>query len=540
MVATGRVDATVTSDRIATGLLGAGLVGLAAAGLYLGRGFPFVVDEWNVLANFATGGWLEPYNGHLSIVPVAVYQGLARMFGLGSHLAFTLFGLAVFLSIAVGWFGLHRRALGPPMAAVGALAIVWAPAASNAVLYPMLMVFTVPALALVAAWWLVGRDEPRADWLAAVVLAVALATSAAGVVATVAVVVEVALRRPGFRRLARFLWAPASWLVWWVFFHDPTAPASLGERVGYGFDMSVAILSGFTLGFAAGAVLVGGALVGLVWAAHRWGTLDAHVVGVLVGLGGFVALSAFSRAGIESLNPADAPRYVWFGGFLIIELAASCVRGRRLPRWAPAVAALVLAVGAVGLVDNLRADRHLVMDLRDQYRPWLVGAEAAGPAADRNRVLPLNAIPVTVGEYLDLVDRSSSPVAGLGFDDLGPGGARRAADAVLVTESGVVARLITDGHDPCPEGSTRRVANRVEVPAGATVVLADAARTTEVTVRRLALPGEGTVIGELAPHRATAISTPRDGSELPWFVEVTGPPVQATVCDRFDDGRGDR
>ncbi|NLA37634.1 MAG: hypothetical protein GX868_18375, partial [Actinobacteria bacterium] len=58
------------------------LIGLAVIvatvlwGLVLGRHLWFFSDEWNIMGTYPSGNLLTPFNGHLSLVPVALYQAV--------------------------------------------------------------------------------------------------------------------------------------------------------------------------------------------------------------------------------------------------------------------------------------------------------------------------------------------------------------------------------------------------------------------------------------------------------------------------------
>src|SRR5215467_1900822 len=63
------------------GLFAAGLVALLAWAAWCGRGVWFFIDEWKVITRYHNGDWLEPFNGHLSLVPIATYRILLATVG---------------------------------------------------------------------------------------------------------------------------------------------------------------------------------------------------------------------------------------------------------------------------------------------------------------------------------------------------------------------------------------------------------------------------------------------------------------------------
>ena len=402
-----------TLNRFALPTLVVGLAVLGGVAISLARGFSFIVDEWDILGLHVHGDFLTPYNGHLSIIPIAMYQGLAHTGGIGSYWPYFLVSLTVFLAIPVAFFFTHRREVAPGIVAVCALGIAWSWAAQGNILYGFLVNFNLPLLMLFLAWPLIRRDSFRGDLLTILTLAVALATSSNGVVVAFAIGVELLLLRVPFRRLLRFAPPVIAWCIWWIFRHDPTKPASFGDKAAYAWHMGVAILAGFSLGWKPGAFLSAAVIIALVWTAwRRWKTVDAHVVAIGATLVFFIVLSSYSRAGDIALNPPDAARYVWVGNLLIISGLLWCVRGRQVPLPALGAVAAVVVLGAVGLVGHMNDYRSYVLNYTARTRPVLLAVENAGPHADRSRILPLNLIPVTVGDYLDLVHAVGSPVTG--------------------------------------------------------------------------------------------------------------------------------
>lgn len=517
--------------------LAAGLAALTVIAFRLQRGFSFVIDEWDMLAHYYNGGYLTPYNGHLSLVPIGIYQGLARTVGLGSYRPYAVVGLIIYLAIPVVLYTTHRRRIDPLLVALSALGIAWLWAAEWDVLYALQLVSNLPILMLLIAWWLIRFDDLRHDLWAVVAVGIALATSTTGVVVAFAVIAELVIARTSPRRWARFAPAIGAWLLWYAFYHDSIDPASFGSRVAYAWHLGVAILSGFTLGWKPGAAFVTIALVVVFVAAwRRWHAVDAHVVATLSSIAFFVALTAYSRAGAIALNPPDTHRYVFFGDLLLIAALLWCIRGRR-PHWLVHIGVcIIVVVGAIGLVHNLRDYRTMAVDFGQRTRPYLVGAEAAGHRAEPSRILPLNLIPVTVGQYLGLVHQVGSPVAGIPFDRLGNEQARTAADQLLVHDLNVAARGVSrrpncaTGWDEV-DGPVPRAGIRLD-PGDTLYVRATHGGQVHVHIRRLADDFSGSPRKPVRPRTAAVITLPLDHSQLPWWASVDDDSVPIAVCRR--------
>ena len=80
---------------------------LLLAAAVVGADLWFFSDDWNILADYHDGNLLEPFNGHLSLVPAGIYRVLFHTVGLGSYLPYRLTGLA---ALAVLGFQVIRTA----------------------------------------------------------------------------------------------------------------------------------------------------------------------------------------------------------------------------------------------------------------------------------------------------------------------------------------------------------------------------------------------------------------------------------------------
>ncbi|HET8931448.1 MAG TPA: hypothetical protein VFN21_12385 [Acidimicrobiales bacterium] len=520
--------AQVVAYRVA---FAAGLAALAALAWWAQRDFWFVADEWDVLAHYVDGHLLTPYNGHLSAVPVAVYQALAHTVGIGSYRPYGTIGILVFLAIPVSLVCTHRRSVDRRLLAVAALGVAWSWGAETNLLYGFLINFDIPLVMLVLAWWLVRRDTVSADLWAMAALTVALASSSVGVIVAFAIGLELVLRRVPLRRLVRFAPPVIAWAIWWAVRHEATKPATLGDKVSYAWHMGVAILAGFTAGWRPGAAVVAVAIVAVLVVAHRrWRTVDAHVVATLATVAAFIALTAFSRAGDIALNPTDSPRYVFLGQFLLIAALLWCVRGRVVPTVVPIAAAAVVLVGAVPLVSHIDAHRDFVIEYQQRTRPVLAETEAAGRHADPERILPLNLIPVTVGQYLHLVDEVGSPVLELPLDALGSPSARRQADALLLQEESI-ALTPAPGAAGCRDAPRPVPGDGLALDAGSRHLVATTSPgPVEVTLRRFADSGDAHTIGSLGSGERGVLALPADGSTRPWTL-VGGALLRVCLLD---------
>jgi hypothetical protein len=525
--------------------------GLLAAGFWAGRSLWFFADEWNVYGDYPLGDLLKPFNGHLSLVPIGIYQVLYRTVGVGdgAYVWFRLAGLAALGVLGSVVLRYGRTRVGPWAGALAAVAVLWNSAGSSDVLFPFLLNFTVPIAALFAIWWHLDRRTAGHDAAAAAWLAVALATSALGLMALAAVVVELAWSRAPLRRWLVLSPGVVLWSLWYLTNRESTPLATDPvEIVEYAARMYLGATTSLAAGWTPGGVLLAVALVVLVGvAALRWRSLDARTLGALAAPAAFIVVTTLTRIPIRPYIPPDELRYRWAVAAYLVGAVLSMWRPRRdapADTGAPeqllqgrraavagAVAALVLAVGGVGLWRGMGDWSDMVEGATPGVRANLAAAEAIGAGRiDPDVVLPLSYVPVTAGEYLRGVEEVGSTLDGL--DPQTFGGRRdhrRSADRLLVEQLGVAARPTTAA--PAPGGGAcEPSAGPVRVEPGGTALVRSGAGGT-VRVGRFAELAEDAP--EVAvPAGDSALRLPRDAAGapdgLPAYRVWAGP--SATVC----------
>jgi hypothetical protein len=482
----------------------------------IGRNLWFASDEWNIMTEYPSGNLLVPFNGHLSAVPVALYQVLFHTTGVVDHLPYRLLGLAslAFLSFMVVTYG--RSQVGAWTAALALAAVLWNSSGSTNLLFPFLLNFSLPIALLVVVWWCVDRERTGADIGAGVALAFALACSGLGVVALIAVVVELAVSRAGWRRWATIV-APGGllWLAWWSTNRDAAAISRDVLRVA---RYSARMLLGGTTSLAAGStaggvvLLIGlGALVAVSlvrWRTGRWRD-DARIWGALAAPAAFIGLTAVSRIDIVPSIPPDELRYGWTISAYLVLAALACWRPTAddLRRLAPTARA-AWVVGAFVVVLSalvLRVDLERWVDVVETNGPGvrtnLFAAEAVGTERiDPEIVMPLSFVPVTTGRYLSAVAQLGSPIDGASADEFGGSPEQLdAADGLLRTSLRPVVA-------PAELGADRTCPLEIPVRPGASVAIRKD-RPGPVVVRRFG----ATPVFSLDPGPGSwTIELPRD------------------------------
>jgi hypothetical protein len=530
----------VTPRRASSAVFVVAAVGLVGWVWWMGRGFGLFSDEWNVAILANKGKLLEPFNGHLTLVPQLVYLGLSRAVGLEHYGAYRAAGLLSYVVLAAfaGWHAARRST--PWVGALIGISMLWSSAGELTVLFPLLINFTIPAIAGLGIWLLLEQNETRDLW-GAVLLAVALASSAVGVVVAVVIGAELLLRRVGWRRLIPYAVPVVLWAAWWAGFHT-TSPRSggLGALVSFawneGFGSFAALTGNWTPG---GVVVLVAFVVVFAFAIFVWRSFDVRASSALIGFLAFVVLTSLGRQGLGVGNshlptiPPTTNRYLFINDLFLLSALASVIgpplRGRRkravdtgaVALIAAGVAAL-LVVNGVALSRRVRTSRHDHLVYARSARTYLLGAELAGSHADRARVLPINFIRVTTGDYLGLVARVGSPLAHhVDTSTLGTEQDRATVDAWLFHDLEITGRSAFASPAGCVAGTTAAAGETFAVVAGSSPV--------EVRLRRLANTG-GTMVGTVAPHAVVTISLPHDPRPGPsWRIDTSANAI-VEVC----------
>lgn len=537
---------------------------LLLAAAVVGADLWFFSDDWNILADYHDGNLLEPFNGHLSLVPAGIYRVLFHTVGLGSYLPYRLTGLA---ALAVLGFQVIRTAhvhlgslCGDSRAAVrvricSALvvlcvtAVLWNSAGQMNVLFPFLMNFSLPIAALLAIWWHLDLandplvDPLRHEMAASAWLVLALATSGLGLMTLAAVGVELIISRAPWRRWAVLAPGPLLWAAWYLAHRDSSAVSSdVAAVISYSARMVLGATTSLAAGVHwAGVVLAVGLVGYFVMAGLRWRSLDARTVGALAAPATFVLFTAVTRLDIVPAIPPDELRYSWaVAAYLVLAVVLAARRGSwfavEVPRgvWVAAIlaAALVLVLGASRLWSSMRDWNAQVATARPGLSTVLFATEAIGAERiDPDVVIPLSYVPVTTGGYLDAVADVGSPIASATADDLG-GAAynREVADSLLVDQLGIRVVRSDDGAMRCDAGAQDASGSGEYVLQPGDMAIIESSSTAQVRLARFASGSSleigtvsaGTSVLEL-PEDDPSVAT-MDGLEKRWPYRLTVAP----------------
>lgn len=534
------------SDLPAVAIVGVTVI----AAFVAGNGLWFFSDDWNIIAGYPSGHLLEPFNSHLSLVPVGVYQVLFHTFGLESYVPFRVVGLLAYA--VLGWvtWRYARDRIGTVGGALATAAVLWNSGGVTNVMFPFLMNFSLPIAAVAAIWWHLDHDTPRHDVAASLWLTLALATSGLGLMVAVAVGVELVWTAARERRIDGRRWlvlvpGPALWLAWYVAY-GVDSPSSGGVRpvVSYAARM---IWGGF------GSLAGGNRWLGLVVAAGFGWLLvltvvrrrfDARLAGALGAPLAFAVLTAISRIGVVPAIPPDELRYQWTIGAFLVLAAVSMFGGLRadeanawvtVGRPLAGLATVSIVAGVVVLAGDVREWNRSVEAAVPGVRTnlWVAETAAAAGVLDRDRQLPVSYVRVTAGEYVDAVAALGSPLDGQPASAYGgTADARRTAVEAFVADFGMELR--PDGPDRCsqfaPDGQLP-----FAVPIGGAVEVSALAGPVDVRLSLFGPDGpagaDSVEIDTLEAGESGYVVLPDLGDDPPVTPTVTvGAPGEVSLC----------
>ena len=536
-------------------LLGAALMASAALLLALTHGLTFFQDTWEFLMNrrdLSADSLLKPHNEHIVVVQVAIQIFLLEVFGMSSAAPEHVLLILALLVAATLLFVYARRRVGPWLALMATVLLLFLGPAWQDILWPFELGFVGSVLFGLAMLLALDRDDRRGDIAATVFLAIAAGFSSLGLSFIAAAAVNVFQRRNdrGLGRMYVVAVPAALFALWYLGWgHDAESHVSLENVltsppfVLEGLAASVESLVGLSDPPIEGIATVG-------WGQPLLIALIALVIYGQVRRPGFspgfwvVAAAIATNWFLAAFNyiPGREPttgRYMYAGGLFILLLAVELLRGVRVGRTVLLVAGVVtLAAVAPNLVILRDGSRWL------DHQTVLTRSDLAAIEIARRTVDPYFAltpeiagtpslIDVQAGKYLEAEREYGSPAYTSAELASAPEVGRRQADIVLSqalplsTETFVSAK-------PDPRGSCTMVPGG---ETGAAVALSPGVTRIEVapgppasfSLGRFAAT-EYPVPTEGAPGGSTTLLTiPRDASLRPWRLQVDAEQA-ARVC----------
>lgn len=500
-------------------VMGAGALVAFVLILYVGRHLTtFLYDEWNFVLNRRS--WdlhtiLRPHNEHLTAVPTLVFKLFFETIGAAPYWPYrvAIALLVVGLGIAVYVFAVPR--LGRETALVPGLLTLLIGGGAQDIIWPFQLGFGLSVLGGIVLLSCLDRGTRRAEGIAGVAVAIALASSSVGLAVLACAIVDVSLRPDRRARALRILALPiVLYGGWYAQYHAAQfSRDNLLAAPQYAIDAAggaVGALLGLPPGYYPILALL---FVGLI----AWGWLRPEVpplrlITIISLPFAFWLLTAIGRA--HDAQPT-ASRYLLPGAIFVALALCEVLRGVRFPPRAALLGAVLVLFASWTHVVALRAEARAQFDgftshVRAQLAALSLARETGGAIDPAVRPDPVRAPDIVVGTYFETVDDIGDPipdpVATLATSFVGP---RGSADA---TYFGVLGAAVRPGSSPARGGAPPEVVEGAARPAGSCVVAPGGRKVV------VALPRGGLALRTAGPGRAD-VHLRRWGPE---FVQLNG------------------
>ena len=524
------------------------------------RGTTLFLDEWTWLLHRrgnSLASFLDTHNGHLSLIPVAIYKLLFATAGIGSFGPYRALVIVAHLACCVLLFVYARARVGPLLALLAAaLLLLFGPGWEN-MMWPFQTAFLLSLGAGLGALLALDRLDRAGDVTACVLLTVSLASSGVGVPFVLGVALELGLRR---RRLGD-AWIVAVplllYALWWVGYqhtgfrrHDIVLAPSFVYSAASATLSALAGLAGSTGLDGQGTLMTWGpallvaAIVAVAWRLVRIRRLEPRVAALATMALSFWLLTALSRAYVSS---PFASRYLYVGAFFVLLLAVELLRGVSFTWWSSVVVGVAGAAAIVSNVGELRDAGRMVrgygQDTTADLGALEIGRPVIPPGYVAQQVPGYPFVVIPAASYFAATRSVGSPAATPAQILADPESVRASVDAELihihrlgllsvghgvrlgsppavdsVTGGATAARggcVIFAPDHFIPAGTT--VAFAVTVPAEGLELQASAAPAT-VGVRRFA--DAFSTLGTVTPGGPVALLVAPDRSSQPWRVQL--------------------
>jgi len=488
-------------------------------------GVTFYFDEWDFVQRrpVALESLLRPHNGHLSSLPVAVYQFFFQIFGLDSYRPYQFLILLVHLALCVVIY-LACRSRGELIAVSAALTIALLGAGWQNIFWPFQIGMIGSAAAGIYALHLFSLEVKR-EWLITGFVAVSLLCSGGGI-AVVAGIIGVTLLNKRWKLLYQIMAVIAVYLMWYLKYGESQATSANFSKIPkYVYDSAVfsAAALGTTSAVFGGLLL--GVLITLLISNFKRSISDPIIVGsTIIVVAGWV-LTALTRA---QYNDPGATRYVYIGATYLVILFA-----RTLPNnvkfWPSGLSLIAAVLFVLSGADTLKSGANF---MRDTSRAVLV--EVSVMEILRNKV-DLSFRPDTVrapqivaGEYFAAIDAHDSPGKSEDWITNQDNWVREVADQKIFEILKMAEKAVTTADTTeCVEALSMTNIGRV-APAGTSVLF----KTTQPLVINFSRfadgPAENMAI-QTTDVGVIRLELPKDRIQTPWVIKI-GEPSNAMLC----------
>jgi len=383
----------------------------------------FVLLRWHVNVDTL----LLPHNGHMSVVPIAIWMVLFRVVGLDNYGLYQAIGYLSHFLVASLLLVLLVRRLGITAGLAIASSFLLLGTGAENILWPFQIGLMLSVAGYLMSLHAIDLRGTRAPWLILTSLLVALGSSGFGVIAVVGTTFEVIARRCD-RRYWYAVGVPAVlWAVWYAIYgqsqmrreNAPLVPKYVHEA--FAGSLSALVNESRAWGFVAAWTLLIVVLVHFASKRHS----RVRLAGVSVSLLLFWTVTALSRA--QYWSPSGG-RYVYIACALLLLALAELISTLDENR--------ILASCIVFAVWSISSTWNVMNDYGEWLREWgeSVGMELRAlesrldTSPDDYRPDPVRAPNIYAGDYRRAVEGLGSSPA---FDDVGAANASASARAEM-------------------------------------------------------------------------------------------------------------
>jgi hypothetical protein len=524
------------------------------------RGSSFSADEWTWIdtrRGNSANTFLAPYNGHLSLVPIAIYRLMFAVFGLGSFAPYRLLLLVVASVTGVTIFEYARHRVGEFCALLVATLLLFSGSGWNDVIQPFQIAWLLAATGGILALSLLERRRTRTDVGACLLIVMALSSTSVGVALAVGIAVDIALTR----RRWRDMWIVAVplllYAIWALHYHSSqislssitqapvnlvqvTAAAVAGVIGLSGVSPTDVSGVGLTFGISLLALMAG---VVIVRARTEWD--GTRFYSLAVALVTFSLLTTLVR----SFQSPFESRYMYVACLLVTLMGVELARGIAVPVRTQAVLAILTLIVVLSNISVLSSGGAYWRMLGAQTDATLGAVEL-----DRATVAPqtpLTQLPlyplgvVTASQYFAAAHDLGTPAYTLAQLQRGSPVAQQAADAQMLSDRDVTFAGATTPSSPgglaariesaAGGAATSRGACVEFVPAAALAPGAASSVTLQLTPGHVSVstgPAPSTVavrrfstaftrLGMVRPRGSAILSVSPDRAPQPWHLRIS-------------------
>jgi hypothetical protein len=514
--------------------------------LYMGRGLSFFYDDWNYVTQDYGGGihsLLTSHNGHLSVIPIAIYKVLFHVVGLNHYAVFRLVVIVLHLICGGLVFVLAARRIPRVPALLATALILFLGAAWEDLLWAFQMSYLLSVAGGLGAWVLLERDDLRSKSAAMLCLIVALGSSSLGIAIVIGVAAELAWGRRW--RTAWVVVVPVLlYAIWYLHYgEDEITKNGLINAPGFVEELAAAAFGGLV-----GRALEWGrplAVLGFLVLLLRLARplpVSARLVGLLAT--GF-SLWFITAAARSTVSQPETSRYIYLGAVVIVLVAVELLRGVTITPRATGLATLVvgfcavtgltaLHAGAMGLQEHsktvtaeLGALELAAAHAPPGYQPdtvlapqimagsylHTVRAIGSSPADTPAEIVAANPASRAAADrvLLALEAPGSQPLGGVRSSPLAPAPAISSLIGGLESQSGGCISLAPS------IGALMTAA--FTLPAGGVVIHNQGSAPASLALRRF---GEvfDQIPSQAGPHSVAVLSPPSDATQVPWQLQV--------------------